>query len=95
VSLKQITGKDFNSVELAKELCSYINNRWQRLVEEGFSDILKDYNKGLYKAGEQVIFTQNGERFEAIVRSVNKTGQLLINDGKDFISFGEVEWVLS
>jgi BirA family biotin operon repressor/biotin-[acetyl-CoA-carboxylase] ligase len=95
VSLKQITGKDFNSVELAQELCSFINDRWKQLVAGGFSDILKDYNDGLYMAGGRVTFKKNGEQFEAVVRSVNKNGELVINDGNEVVSFGEVEWVLS
>jgi BirA family biotin operon repressor/biotin-[acetyl-CoA-carboxylase] ligase len=31
VSLKQITGKTYNVVDLAKELCSFIEIRWQQL----------------------------------------------------------------
>jgi BirA family biotin operon repressor/biotin-[acetyl-CoA-carboxylase] ligase len=95
VSLKQITGKSFDSVQLANELCSFINVRWQQLVAGGFLDILEHYNNGLYKAGEQVRFKKYGEQFVAIVRSVNEKGELVLNDGNEIVSFGEVEWVLS
>jgi BirA family biotin operon repressor/biotin-[acetyl-CoA-carboxylase] ligase len=94
VSLKQITGKDFDSVELAKELCSYINSRWQQLMAGGFSEILRDYNNGLYKAGEQVMFKKDGETFTAKIKSVNTKGELLLNDGDQSVFFGEVEWML-
>lgn len=94
VSLKQITGKDFNTVQLAKELCTHMNNRWQQLVTGGFTGILEDYNKALYKAGEKVTFKKQRDSIEAIVASVNARGELLINEGADKFSFGQVEWVL-
>jgi BirA family biotin operon repressor/biotin-[acetyl-CoA-carboxylase] ligase len=94
VSLKQITGKDFDSVKLAKELCNSINSRWQQLIAGGFSEILKDYNKALYKAGEQVMFKTDSGTFEAKISSVNTRGELIINNGDEAIIFGEVEWVL-
>jgi BirA family biotin operon repressor/biotin-[acetyl-CoA-carboxylase] ligase len=95
VSLKQITGKDFDSVKLAKELCDCINSRWQHLIAGGFSEILKDYNKALYKAGEQVMFKKDSGTFEAKISSVNTSGELIINNGDEAIIFGEVEWMLS
>jgi BirA family biotin operon repressor/biotin-[acetyl-CoA-carboxylase] ligase len=36
VSLKQITGKNFQPVDLAKELCSIIENNYQLLIKGGF-----------------------------------------------------------
>lgn len=94
VSLKQITGKDFNTVELAKELCSYVNMRWQQLVAGEFLLILEDYNKGLYKAGEMATFKSGEQIFRATVKSVNSKGELVINNG-EIICYGETEWILS
>ena len=44
VSLKQITGKKFNAVALAKKLCSYINIRWNQVKNNEFLKVLRDYN---------------------------------------------------
>ena len=39
VSLKQITGKNFDPVELAKELCGLLDKRFTELIENGFENI--------------------------------------------------------
>jgi BirA family biotin operon repressor/biotin-[acetyl-CoA-carboxylase] ligase len=95
VSLKQITGKEFNPVDLARELCSYIDERWKEVASGSFSTTLEDYNNGLYKAGEEVSFRKQGEVIKARVSSVNMNGQLMVNDGNEGFSFGEVEWLFS
>ena len=94
VSLKQITGKKFDALLLAKELCSRINGRWNQVVSGDFEKILFDYNALLYKANQQVVFRKDEEIFAAVVRSVNGVGELLINDG-EIIAYGEAQWVLS
>jgi BirA family biotin operon repressor/biotin-[acetyl-CoA-carboxylase] ligase len=53
VSLKQITGKTYNVVDLAKELCSFIEIRWQQLKVK--SPVwLDEYSSRLYRLGEKV-----------------------------------------
>ncbi|MEJ0103068.1 MAG: hypothetical protein WDO19_11125 [Bacteroidota bacterium] len=42
VSLKQVTGKNFDAVQLAKELCSSIDDYFNRLINDGFADIHKN-----------------------------------------------------
>ena len=94
VSLKQITGKQFEASLLARELCYCVNNRWNQIMSGEFIKVLSDYNSVLYKANEQVMLRKDDETFTPIVRSVNAVGELLINDG-EIISYGEVQWVLS
>jgi BirA family biotin operon repressor/biotin-[acetyl-CoA-carboxylase] ligase len=94
-SLKQITGKDYNPVELAKELCEYIDRRFEALKSGQFSQQLAEYNLHLYKKGETVRFKKENIAFSARVKSVNEIGELLVKDGlQDRFRFGEIVWVV-
>lgn len=53
VSLKQITGKQFNPLELSKELCSLLDRRFTELRETGFENIYTTYLDHLYKKVQQ------------------------------------------
>jgi BirA family biotin operon repressor/biotin-[acetyl-CoA-carboxylase] ligase len=95
VSLKQITGKTFDTVSLAKELCSFLETRYQQLKQGEERDILEDYNKSLYKLNQKVILKKDYESFECTVKGVDKSGRLLVSDTtQEHFSFGEVEWVI-
>lgn len=95
VSLKQITGKDFNTVELAKELCLIINKRFTELIETGFENIYTTYLNHLYKRRKKVKLKKDSKVFEVIIESVSPTGKLITQHGiqQEFV-FGEVEWVI-
>jgi BirA family transcriptional regulator, biotin operon repressor / biotin---[acetyl-CoA-carboxylase] ligase len=93
VSLKQITGRSFNSAELAKELQLLL---MQRLSDKTFfENILKQYNQHLYKINELVSLRKNGVKFDTVVKEVSKQGKLITVDAfeREF-DFGEVEWLL-
>lgn len=96
VSLKQITGKTFETSELAQELCAMIEKRWVQLQYRNENTaILKEYQKNLYKLNEKVAFKLGDAIVEARVEGVNQMGQLLINTGNIVpINFGSVEWIL-
>jgi BirA family transcriptional regulator, biotin operon repressor / biotin---[acetyl-CoA-carboxylase] ligase len=94
-SLKQITGKEFNLVTLAKQLCECLDRRYTQLAHSGFESILNKYNKYLYKKNEIVKFKRRNRVFKATVKGVNEIGQLIVEHGiEDKFEFGEVEWVL-
>jgi BirA family biotin operon repressor/biotin-[acetyl-CoA-carboxylase] ligase len=95
VSLKQITGKSFNPLELAKELCSIIDKYYQQLLSKGFSTILPLYLSYLYKKDEKVKFKKGSRIFEAIITSVSENGQLIVQHGiEEHLNVGEVQWLL-
>jgi BirA family biotin operon repressor/biotin-[acetyl-CoA-carboxylase] ligase len=95
VSLKQITGKTFDCVELAKELCLCIESRWQSLVSGNVNNVFDAYNSHLYKLNEPAKFRKGNAVFYATVKGVNKMGELLANAGFDTtVSHGEWEWVV-
>ena len=95
VSLKQITGKEYDPIILAKELCKFLNARWQMIVDGRQSQLLQDYNNNLYKLGEIVTFKNDQTYFTAMVKGVNEHGDLIIDNGSEFvIPHGAVEWVI-
>ena len=95
VSLKQITGKNFDPVELARELYQHILDRSQQLLTKPFKTLLEEYQGHLYKMNTIVKFKKGNRVFETLIKGVSTTGQLLTFDViEKQIDFGEVEWVL-
>jgi BirA family biotin operon repressor/biotin-[acetyl-CoA-carboxylase] ligase len=94
VSLKQITGKTFDPISLAKKLCQHLENRFSMLTNKPFDQLLSAYNGQLFKKDEVVQFKRNNIQFLAKVIGVEKDGHLLIQHGVDErISFGEITWL--
>jgi BirA family biotin operon repressor/biotin-[acetyl-CoA-carboxylase] ligase len=94
VSLKQITGKTFDPVGLAKELCHHLENRFSMLETKPFDELLSAYNEQLFKKDEVVAFKRNNIIFEAKVNGVDKDGHLKIMHGvEERIPFGEISWL--
>jgi len=92
VSLKQITGKQFDTVELAKELCDCLEKRYQQLLVTDFSTLLDEYNQQLYKAGQVVKLKKDTATFNCTIKQVNVNGQLEVaGAAKDYFEF---EWVI-
>jgi BirA family biotin operon repressor/biotin-[acetyl-CoA-carboxylase] ligase len=96
VSLKQITGKSYHPVELAKELCNFLNKRYNQLLQpQGPEKILTQYNAVLYKK-EQIVKLRTGNiTAEYCIDGVNYNGDLLATAGiqHQFI-YGTVEWII-
>ena len=95
VSLKQITGKNFDPVELARELCSKLDACYRQLTNNGFEKIYEAYLLHLYKKNETVKLKKDNRVFEAIIKNVTPTGQLIVQHAiEEQVDFGEVEWLL-
>ena len=102
VSLKQITGKIHEPIELAKELCSIIEVNYQLLKAGSFMLLFNKYQTHLYKTDEKVKLSvkttsdKNVTRvFETTIKGVSETGQLITQHSiEERFEFGEVEWVI-
>lgn len=96
VSLKQITGKTYQPVALAKELCKHLEKRYCRLLNGEAELLHAEYNSILYKNGERVKFKKENTIFEALIKEVNLNGQLLveINNEQQAFNVGEIEWTI-
>lgn len=93
VSLKQITGKNFDPVVLAKELCTDLTKRLDQLDHAPFSILLDEYNQYLFKRNTTVQLKKMNTRFTCTILGVNETGELLVKDAPtDRFRFGEVSW---
>ncbi len=95
VSMRQITGKTFDVVAMAKILCALLDNWYQKIVEEKFEEIINAYNSVLYKLNEQVTFKQDETLMRAIISGVDNNGALIINTPeRNTITHGSWEWQL-
>jgi BirA family transcriptional regulator, biotin operon repressor / biotin---[acetyl-CoA-carboxylase] ligase len=96
VSLKQITGKNFEPIELAKELCSIIERNYQLLITGNFETLFNKYQTNLYKKDEKVKLKKGNRIFETIIKRVSETGQLITQHSiEERFEFGEVEWIVT
>jgi BirA family biotin operon repressor/biotin-[acetyl-CoA-carboxylase] ligase len=95
VSLKQITGKDFESVRLAKEICSVVEKNYQLLMAGKFEQLFSYYQTHLYKKDKKVKLKNGNRVFETTIKGVSETGQLITQHSiEERFKFGEVEWML-
>jgi BirA family biotin operon repressor/biotin-[acetyl-CoA-carboxylase] ligase len=95
VSLKQITGKDHDVVELAKELQILVLKHVDKLSKMDRDQLLKDYNHHLYKKNEVVRLRKDNMNFETMIKEVSQQGKLVTIDAFErYFDFGEVEWIL-
>ena len=93
VSLKQITGKTFDPVNLAKELQALL--MLKSAEPTALEKVLQQYNQHLYKINELVTLKKGGIKFDTVIKEVSPQGKLVTVDAieREF-DFGEVEWVL-
>lgn len=95
VSLKQITGKSFDGIALAKELHQAVLKRFDQLQKKEFDLMLKEYNKLLFCVDKKARLKKDNIIFETFIKGVNKHGQLITMDTIERqFNFGEVVWLL-
>ena len=95
VSLRQITGRQFDALALARDLGRCLDRRYAQLEADGIPSLIADYNAVLYRRGQQVRLKKDNAVFSTRIESVTRQGELLTHDVMDrrFV-FGEVEWVI-
>jgi BirA family biotin operon repressor/biotin-[acetyl-CoA-carboxylase] ligase len=94
VSLKQITGKTFDPVALAKELAGYVQSSMELLVRSE-KEVRKQYRAALYKLNEPVHFRQGSRSFTGTVADVTPTGELVVKTPLDErFDIGALEWII-
>lgn len=94
VSLKQISGKNFDPLKLARELCKNLDYWFQILQEGNTKSIVNAYNEVLYKKGETVFLKKNNVVFECIVKGVNEYGYLVTQSlMEQLYNVGEIQWI--
>jgi BirA family biotin operon repressor/biotin-[acetyl-CoA-carboxylase] ligase len=95
VSLKQITGRDYDIISLAKELCVNLSERFTQLINGEEKILLKEYNDILYKKNSVAKFKKNSRVFSGIVKEVDRYGRLIISNAiEEVFEFGTIEWLI-
>jgi BirA family biotin operon repressor/biotin-[acetyl-CoA-carboxylase] ligase len=94
VSLRQITGRMFDSVELARELCKDLQHRLESLSDTGFKPLLELFNARCYGRGRRFFFRKDDRTFSAEILGVDETGSLVTNgECMETHRFGTLEWL--
>lgn len=95
VSLKQITGLNFQTVNLARELCLILEEKYRLMLSQP-SIIVKEYKKHLYKLNSTVVLKKGSRVFEAEFKDVNNSGQMVVQHAlEEKFDVGEVEWLIN
>jgi BirA family biotin operon repressor/biotin-[acetyl-CoA-carboxylase] ligase len=93
VSLKQITGKDWDLPTLVNELSVALTHKVNQWLQFGWAPILEEYNAHLYKKNETVEFVYMEASFMGKVICMNEKGQLIIDQGTEqTYNFGDLKW---
>ena len=95
VSLKQITGQDYDLLFMAKNLGDALLTSLNDLVKDE-AEVVTQYHQHLYKKDEAVTFKKGSRLFSATVIGVTNEGQLKVkNEQEELFAVGEVEWVIN
>ncbi len=95
VSLKQITGKTFDLVELAEELYLNFFDRYELLIKKKYNEIIEEYNYHLFHLNQKTQLKKGPVIFESIITGVSSDGKLHTKDVVDrSFDFNEVQWIL-
>jgi BirA family biotin operon repressor/biotin-[acetyl-CoA-carboxylase] ligase len=94
VSLKQLTGSTYNPVALAKDLCRELEavlHTWETTPNA----VREQYLEQLYKREQWVKLKKGPRIFEAFIKGVNDSGQLVTQHAlEETFDVGEVQWVI-
>lgn len=94
VSLKQLTGKNYDVVKLAKELCRLLDENLKPLYDGLKGGILERYNEHLYKLNEIAEFKEGTTGFSGVVKEVNESGNIIVDSGiEKAYQSGQIEWL--
>lgn len=95
VSLYMISHKRYNCLQESKQICDFLEKRWQQLLSGDWLKILKDYNKLLYGRDLVCRIKKDSAVIPCLIRSVNEQGQLIAGENYEWaFEFGEVSWVV-
>lgn len=97
VSLKQITGKETDTQQLARQLINKIH-QWYGILSAGELFAIDEmYRRKLFRNNKWALYKKNNEQFEARITGIGDLGQLFLEDRRGNTSayfFKEVEFVL-
>ena len=98
ISMAQATGREFDREEVLQTVATSLMARYEQLREGGAKELQTYYHQRLYRLGQEHCYAlPDGSRFRGIIRGVEPTGALRIeNERGELLSFlfKEVEFVI-
>ncbi len=97
VSLKMITGKDYNIEKCLKQLAACLDKRYKQVLAGKEIQVKEDFNSHLYRINEWHKFSASGKIFTGRIKGVSDNGHLLVEtiDGTtSSFSFKEIIFII-
>ena len=99
VSLKLLTGKNYDLDSLLHSFERCLIERYRQLREGEWDKLQSDYHSALYRLNQWHNYAlPDGTRFEGAIRGVQPTGELIVEDrngAKNGYLFKEIEFVIA
>ncbi len=96
VSLKQVTGKNYDVVQLSAELHEIILSKVDELEKGNFTKLFEEYNEKLFGRNKIVKLKKGNIVFETTIIGVSQSGELITKDALERrFGFDEVEWFIN
>ncbi len=97
ISLKQVTGNEYNLDSCLDELCYTIDERYNRLKKGESANLVSEYHSVLYRSHEWTEFVDETGVFTGMIKKVGSDGRITIekeSGGIKHYYFKEVEFML-
>lgn len=93
VSLKQINGKEYELIAMAKNLVLHVHAELNQLISHS-AEIVEHYHGHLYRLNEKVQLKSKNTEFEGVIKGVNEDGMLIVRHHEidQHFKVGEIEW---
>ncbi|MFP4089625.1 MAG: biotin--[acetyl-CoA-carboxylase] ligase [Cyclobacteriaceae bacterium] len=93
-SLKKITGRTYDRIQLLQQLAEQLENRYYQLKSGEYGRLKRLYLQRLYRMDEWHTFRAAGKQFEGRIVGINEEGQLAVerNAGLQFFNYKEITY---
>jgi BirA family biotin operon repressor/biotin-[acetyl-CoA-carboxylase] ligase len=96
ISLRKITGQEYDTGVCLKRLLASIDNRYSQLLYGSYEQLENDYLSRLYRLNEWHNFMSSGRVFKGMVSGISESGRLKIKEANGCTSeydFKEAEYI--
>lgn len=98
ISLSLLTGKKYDLAQLLAQYEQCLQRRYSQLRKREYATLQNDYHSALYRRDELHAYAlPDGTRFQGIIRGVETTGELVVEDEKGVARgylFKEIEFII-
>ncbi len=96
VSMKMITGIDYDLFQLLGTVCNKMNDYYDILKMKDYNFLHREYHRFLFRYNEKHLFQKNGSYFKGVIKGVRADGKMLLADEKGInqvIDVKEIKYV--